>query len=166
MINKQFSGNNKIWGIPSPDFPRGYVPGSTCKLVATVVNNDCIQDLATLSWSIITRGVLGWERRSHTLLHHSNDTWRSIFFFSISRCSGLWGLWHVRASEQYLMFEFGFNLYQGCSGVGTALLHLLLVQQPWSLHTFKAILWLAWIAIKTPPHRPFSWYFSFELLSD
>jgi len=30
----------------------------------------------------------------------------------------------VRASEQYLVLEFGSNLNQGCSAVGTAFPHL------------------------------------------
>jgi len=30
----------------------------------------------------------------------------------------------VRASEQYFVFEFGFNLNHGCSGMGTAFQHL------------------------------------------
>jgi len=36
----------------------------------------------------------------------------------------------VRASERYLVLEFGFSLNQGCSGVGTAFPHLFLSTAP------------------------------------
>jgi len=38
----------------------------------------------------------------------------------------------VRASERYLVLEYGFNLNQGCSEVGTAFPHLFfLAPHPW-----------------------------------
>jgi len=74
-------------------------------------------------------GVVVWEWRSHTFLHYSNVTWRFRFFISICTCSRLRELKKVlleRAPEHYLALEFGLNLNQGCSGVGTAFPHLFL----------------------------------------
>jgi len=74
-------------------------------------------------------GVVGWERRPHTFLHYSNVTWRSRFSFQFLRvedCENYRRFLRVRPPEQYLVLEFRLNLHQGCSGLGTAFLHLFL----------------------------------------
>ena len=48
----------------------------------------------------------------------------SFRFLRVVDCENYSSFLRVRASEQYLVLEFGCNLNQGCSGVGTAFPHL------------------------------------------
>jgi len=65
-------------------------------------------------------GVVGWECRSHTffctvvtLLEDLDFSFQCLL---VTDCENKRSYLHVRASEQYLVLEFGFKLNQGVLG--------------------------------------------------
>jgi len=91
-----------------------------------------LTNVVKLHWNLRLGGskIAEIQGRHARLLHHcSNVTWRFRFSFQFLRvadCENWRRLLRVRAPEQYWALEFGLNLNQWWSGVGTAFPHLFL----------------------------------------